>query len=200
MDKLKGAKCVITIACLALFFLNSFQNAQQYFQRDTTMTTKLRRQEKARLPVVTICNYTGFKQAGSFAKTSYFLENTIKPEEIFPEPMPELKVIYSRFLGRCYTYHNPKRVKTEDWGKPLEIKNDAMLRIYIHPQGYEVGHYFTYWPDPLTEFDFQPDTSIMDIQVRKNVFKREKHCKQEELGERYNLPGNNYVISFCTCL
>ena len=151
----------------------------------------IERRETARLPVVTICNHTGFKQAGNFAKTSDYLKNTIEPKNIFKGEIPELKAIYGRFLGRCYAYRDKKRVKREEWGEPIQIQDDANLRIFIHPGGDETGHYLNYWQHPLAEFELIQDMAILDLQVVKKEFVSHGSCKEmkAEDGTKYRLTG-----------
>ena len=187
MDRWKALRILFTVACFVLFFFNSFQNAKQYFDHARTTTAKLQRRETARLPVITVCNYTGFKQNGSFAKTSDYLANTINPEDIFEMPLPELTPIYSRFLGRCYSHQSQERVINEEWSKPLRIRKDPMLRVFIHPRGHEMGHYFNYWPDPVPEHEFLADTATLDIQVVKNIFIKDHSCRDKDYTEHYRL-------------
>jgi hypothetical protein len=107
---IRFVKGIVFILCVGLFIANSLDNAQQYISGKTTLAQDLEPPGLLTLPSFTFCNKSGFKNYEANLKLADFRKNTIKAEDIFLDPIPELRSVHSRYFGHCFTYTSTKKV------------------------------------------------------------------------------------------
>jgi hypothetical protein len=107
------AQFLAVIICLLLFLSNSLDNASDYFSGQTTLTENVEKLKFLTYPSLTFCNETGFKNIELNFKLSDYIKNTRNIQEIFKEPIPEVRTTHSQYFGLCFTFTvTPKTVVT----------------------------------------------------------------------------------------
>ena len=97
---------VIIGVCLFSFSLHSFQTLLQFFSGSTTLITNFKKEETLKLPMITICNSSGFKNMERNIGFKDFLKNVVQPDDIFKYPLPDFRPIYGRYMGQCFLVDN----------------------------------------------------------------------------------------------
>ena len=126
-----------TIAiCLGMFFWNSFAVFQQYIGRQTIISNDIEFHSKMLLPAVTLCGTRGFKEEllnYSYVEKESYISNTFDLDEMIyiiqdkddrnftnqdflnindnVKEMWNVKVTFSAYRGRCYTFEYKKEVR-----------------------------------------------------------------------------------------
>jgi hypothetical protein len=107
------AQLLAVLICLLLFLSNSLDNARSYFSGQTTLTENVEKLNNFTYPSLTFCNETGFKNIELNYNLSDYIKNTINIQEIFKQPIPEVRTTHSLYRGLCFTFTvTPKNVVT----------------------------------------------------------------------------------------
>lgn len=143
-------KFLIILFSFGSFFILAFITYKKYREAIVILTPQLiHHPEGLSIPAVTFCNHSGFKNQNDLnTNITQYLENTIEHGDIFlrysshysmalnsgPEQeRPDLKSVWGKFHGRCYTYNNSEKVR-------LCLNENSLLNFLV-PKRLNQGFY-----------------------------------------------------------